>query len=72
MAHPKKTYARVVALLDLEPHVGAYTVGREYEVISLHGHLEQAFMMVDDVGDRLLCWWHGDPDAVFERIERDV
>lgn len=63
-----KTYARVIALLD-RPLVGAYTVGREYEV---HDEDDNRFTILDDDGDIIGCTWQGDPDAVFERIERDV
>jgi hypothetical protein len=63
----KITYARCLGLIDAKP-IGAYTVGQEYEV---HEHPDGAvFEIIDDRGDAVTCWWDGDPDCRWQRVER--
>jgi hypothetical protein len=51
--------------------VGAYTIGKEYEVLEERdNYLGLQFDVIDDEGDRTLGWWDTDPDCVWERIER--
>lgn len=71
------TYARASAFIDqreggFTTNVGAYTLGKEYEVTSQgdFAGLPDAFIIEDDEGDELPCWWVGDPDVIWERIER--
>jgi len=66
-------YARCVAFVGRSDDmtVGAYTIGKEYEVLEERdNYLGLQFDIYDDEDDCTLCWWDGDPDCVWERIER--
>lgn len=69
---PVKLYARCIALLDTAL-IGDYTVGRDYAVTDeddgLFGDVPDGFWINDDTGTEILCWWEGDPDCVWERVE---
>jgi len=66
-------YARCVAFVgdpDKEPLFGAYTIGKEYEVMPDDGYPGCDFGIIDDEGDKMSCWWDGsDPDCIWERVE---
>lgn len=66
------TYARASAFIDQREGaltIGAYTLGKEYEVLPPTGTLGEHFN-IDDTNHTIPCWWVGDPDVIWERIER--
>ncbi len=64
----KKTYARCVGFIDDKP-IGSYTLHKEYEVE--HTDTPNVFFIEQDNGEEIACWWHGDPDVLWERVERE-
>lgn len=72
MAEPK-VLARVSGFVD-RFQCGSYTLGKEYPVVAQPDDIgydrddADAFWIVDDDGDAILCWWHFDPDCNFERV----
>lgn len=69
MTTTPRVYARPVAFIYADANtIGSYTLHREYEAIPVVG--EAGFLIEDDAGVLTRCWWVGDPDCVFERIER--
>jgi len=67
------TYARCVAFVGRSDDmtIGAYTLGKEYEVLEERdNYLGKHFDVIDDDGDPITNWWDGDPDCIWERIER--
>ena len=66
-------YARCVAFVGRSDDLnfGAYTLGKEYEVIDIDDGFTYAdFTIIDDEGHPLPCWWNSDPDVIWERVER--
>lgn len=70
MTTTPRVYARPVAFIyDDANTIGSYTLHREYEVFPMVGDRAD-FLIVGDNGEVIPCWWHGDPDVIWERVER--
>lgn len=64
----KQVFARVASLIG-DWQCGSYTLGKVYPVLPSNSHMAGTFVLVDDDGDEVLCWWLGDCDCIFERID---
>ena len=47
-----------------------YTLNKEYVAYYPESIGSYDFFIEDDKGNRVPCWWHADPEVLWERIKR--